>query len=167
MKTTPSISFYNSERHESGSSSCSPINVELAEEYISTSSAKHTMAKNSTNSKVCANPEDSMKQNLSRKDLNKLILRDMEAEAAKRRKISPQDTPNPPSKNSDHGQEVHQSTRTMEFKDFGSSIPARRHEHKALERLLSGGVKNKEDNGGRLLLHTGGRTSECMPASTK
>ena len=152
--------------HESGSSSGNPFFVELAEEYRSTSSAQHTMAEGSTTMKVCANTEDNMKQNYSRKDFNKLIKLDVEAQAAKRRKTAPQDCPNPASKNSDHGQKAHQSTRTVEFKDFSSSNPARRHEHKALERLLSGGIRDKEYKEGRLLLHTEGTTSECKPAST-
>ena len=151
--------------HVSGSSS-RPCNVELAEEYIRTSSAHHTMAENSTTSKFRANIDDSKRQRNSRKDFNKLIMMDVEAQAAKRRKSSPQDRPNPASTNSNSSHEAHQSHRAAEFKDFMPTTARDRYEHKALGRLLSGGLRDKEHKEGRLLLTLNDRTSECRPAST-
>ena len=139
----------NSERHVSGSSSSSPA-----------------MAESSTTSKVRAYTDQNMMKVYSRNDFNKHIMFDVETQAAKRRKTSMQESLTHASKNSNHGQEVHKNTRTVEFKDFGSSSSARRREHKALGRLLSAGCRDKEYNEGRLLLHTDGSTSECMPAST-
>jgi len=153
------------EMHVSGSSS-RPFDVELAEEYGSTSSAHHTMAESSTTSKFRANTDDSKRQRNSRKYFNKLIMMDVEAQAAKRRNTSPQDRPNPASTNSISSHEAHQRQRAAEFKDFTPTTARDRYEHKALGRLLSGGLRDKEHKEGRLLLTLNDRTSECRPAST-
>ena len=151
--------------HVSGSSS-RPCNVELAEEYGSTSSAHHTMAESSTTSEFRANTDDSKRQGNSRKDFNKLIMMDVVAQAAKRRRTSPQDRPNPASTNSTSSHEARQNQRAAEFKDFMPTNARERNEHKALGRLLSGGHRDKEHQSGKLQLTLNYRTSECRPAST-
>ena len=127
-----------------------------------TASTSHEPSR-STDLEVRANVDDSKRQRTQRKDFNKLIQLDIEAQAAKRRRTS-QDKPNLASTNSTSSHEVRQSQRAAEFKDIMPTNARGRNEHHALFRLLSGGHRDNELHAGRQHHTLNDRTSEFRPA---
>ena len=107
----------------------------------------------STDLEFRANIVDTKRQRNQRKDFNKLIQLDIEAQAAKRTRTS-QDKPNLASTNSTSSHEVRQSQRAAEFKDIMPTNARERNEHNALFRLLSGGHRDKRASCGEAAPHT-------------
>ena len=121
------------EMHLSSSSS-GPLSVELAEEYSRTSSATHTMARNSTTSEFRANEVQMAKQQINRKDFDKQIQHDIELQAsrtAKRRKTSDVE-PNHARKNLGSIDRVHQDQCDTEC-----STAREKADRRAILRLLA------------------------------